>query len=250
MQDRTLENGLKIRVSAVQVRPCPVKNAVFGLWVGQNPKKFQRSSRIVIIKRAWPAWRRRRAGRRHSPSYRTSAWFGCWRAHQDRATLDTPGRGQDSETVRHYATRYRASRHTVMLIGEPTLRGGYCCEPSETACAGSTNLSGSRVSLVFSTPSRQEQTPTPHAPEELWKTYIQLTQAEFAFRTEKSGLNLRPVWHYLEDRVQAHILFSFLAYAICKILEQWTFRCGLDTGVSRGASSIASCIRSVIAVGD
>ncbi len=67
-------------------------------------------------------------------------------------------------------------------------------------------------------------------PEDLWKTYIQLTQAESAFRTEKTELNLRPIWHHLEDRVQAHILFSFLAYAMWKTLEQWMARCGLGNG--------------------
>ena len=63
--------------------------------------------------------------------------------------------------------------------------------------------------------------------EDLWKTYIQLTQAEAAFRTQKSELNLRPIWHHKEDRVQAHILFSFLAYAMWKMLELWMSRCGL-----------------------
>jgi hypothetical protein len=67
-------------------------------------------------------------------------------------------------------------------------------------------------------------------PEDLWQTYIQLTQAESAFRTEKSELNLRPIWHHLEKRVQAHILFSFLAYAMWKTLEQWMARCGLGNG--------------------
>ncbi len=67
-------------------------------------------------------------------------------------------------------------------------------------------------------------------PEDLWKTYIQLTQAEAAFRTQKSELNLRPIWHHKEDRVQAHILFSFLAYAMWKTLEQWMSRCGLGNG--------------------
>ena len=71
---------------------------------------------------------------------------------------------------------------------------------------------------------------TGQSPEDLWKTYIQLTQAESAFRTEKSELNLRPIWHHLEDRVQAHILFSFLAYAMWKTLEQWMARCGLGNG--------------------
>ncbi len=66
--------------------------------------------------------------------------------------------------------------------------------------------------------------------EDLWKTYIQLTQAEAAFKTQKSELNLRPIWHHKEDRVQAHILFSFLAYAMWKLLELWMSRCGLGNG--------------------
>ena len=57
--------------------------------------------------------------------------------------------------------------------------------------------------------------------ERLWKSYIQLTQAEAAFKTQKNELSLRPIWHQQKDRVQAHILFSFLAYAMWKCLEQW-----------------------------
>jgi transposase len=65
---------------------------------------------------------------------------------------------------------------------------------------------------------------------DLWRSYIQLTQAESAFRTQKSELQLRPIWHHREDRVQAHILFSFLAYALWKTLEQWMERSGLGNG--------------------
>lgn len=63
--------------------------------------------------------------------------------------------------------------------------------------------------------------------DELWRHYIQLTQVEAAFRTEKEQLNLRPIWHWDEHRVQAHILFSFLAYVLWKTLEQWMVRSGL-----------------------
>jgi len=38
-------------------------------------------------------------------------------------------------------------------------------------------------------------------PEELWKAYIQLTDAESAFRIHKQDLGLRPIWHRREDRV-------------------------------------------------
>ena len=62
---------------------------------------------------------------------------------------------------------------------------------------------------------------------ELWKAYIQLTQAEAAFRIQKDQLNLRPIWHQREDRVQAHILVCFLAFVLWKSLEMWQQRAGL-----------------------
>ena len=64
---------------------------------------------------------------------------------------------------------------------------------------------------------------------ELWQTYIQLTDAEAAFRVHKSELEIRPVWHHREDRVQAHIFVCFLAYVLWKTLEQWTRRAGLGS---------------------
>jgi transposase len=64
-------------------------------------------------------------------------------------------------------------------------------------------------------------------PEELWRTYIQLTEAEAAFRIHKSELSIRPIWHQREDRVLAHILVCFLAYVLWKTLEQWQSRAGL-----------------------
>jgi transposase len=55
--------------------------------------------------------------------------------------------------------------------------------------------------------------------EDLWKAYMQLTQAESAFRICKNDLSLRPVWHQKEERVQAHILVCFLAYVLWKTLD-------------------------------
>jgi len=62
---------------------------------------------------------------------------------------------------------------------------------------------------------------------ELWKAYIQLTQAEAAFRIQKDQLNVRPIWHQREDRVQSHILVCFLAFVLWKCLEMWQSRAGL-----------------------
>jgi hypothetical protein len=63
--------------------------------------------------------------------------------------------------------------------------------------------------------------------EALWRTYIQLSEAEAAFRIHKSDLSIRPIWHQREDRVLAHILVCFLAYVLWKTLEQWQSRAGL-----------------------
>jgi len=61
--------------------------------------------------------------------------------------------------------------------------------------------------------------------EELWNTYIQLTEAEAAFRIQKSDLCIRPIWHHKEGRIKAHILICFLAYVMWKTLQQWQWDC-------------------------
>lgn len=58
-------------------------------------------------------------------------------------------------------------------------------------------------------------------PQKLWHWYIQLTEVEDAFRTSKSDLSLRPVYHQLEHRVQAHILVCFIALAMWRSFEMW-----------------------------
>ena len=63
--------------------------------------------------------------------------------------------------------------------------------------------------------------------EELWRAYMQLTEAEAAFRIHKSDLALRPVWHHLEHRVQAHILVCFLTYVLWKTFARWCQDAGL-----------------------
>jgi transposase len=62
---------------------------------------------------------------------------------------------------------------------------------------------------------------TDWTPEELWRAYIQLTEAEAAFRIHKSDLQLRPVWHQKRERVEAHILVCFLGYVLWKTLGQF-----------------------------
>jgi len=51
-------------------------------------------------------------------------------------------------------------------------------------------------------------------PAVLWTRYVQLTQIESVFRSLKSELGVRPIYHQLEHRADAHILIAFLAYCL------------------------------------
>jgi transposase len=55
---------------------------------------------------------------------------------------------------------------------------------------------------------------TAEDPSVLWTRYVQLTQIEAVFRSLKSELGIRPIYHQLEHRVDAHIFIAFLAYCL------------------------------------
>jgi transposase len=61
---------------------------------------------------------------------------------------------------------------------------------------------------------------TERDPQKLWDTYMQLSEAEAAFRTLKSEVNIRPIWHWLEHRVEAHVLVAFLGYCLWVCLKK------------------------------
>jgi len=69
-------------------------------------------------------------------------------------------------------------------------------------------------------------------PDVIWNRYVLLTQVEAAFKSLKSDLAVRPVYHQLEHRVEAHIFVAFLSYCLMITLRQ-KLRChapGLTAG--------------------
>jgi hypothetical protein len=90
---------------------------------------------------------------------------------------------------------------------------------------------------------------TANTPQELWQMYVQLTDVEEAFRTQKSELVLRPIWHQEETRVDSHILISFLAYAMWKTLQTWMERAGLGRGARTVIEDIARIKASDVILG-
>jgi transposase len=51
-------------------------------------------------------------------------------------------------------------------------------------------------------------------PAELWQFYIQLVEVEPSFKNLNDDLQLRPIYHQLIDRIEAHIFVAFLAYCL------------------------------------
>ncbi len=135
------------------------------------------------------------------------------------------GRLKDQET---------ANRRLGRLL-EKNWRAASCFQVNVTALAAP-----SRKAKVLVSWSKDEQAkralcgcyllrtnlPDPD-PVTLWQQYIQLVDAEWAFRISKDELELRPIWHHNENRVQGHILVCFMAYAMWKTLGGWMKASGL-----------------------
>ena len=77
-------------------------------------------------------------------------------------------------------------------------------------------------------------------PAKLWRWYVQLTQAEAAFRTAKSDIGLRPVYHQKTERVEAHLLVCFLSLALWRSLEMWMLGKGLGSNARKLINAIGT----------
>lgn len=77
-------------------------------------------------------------------------------------------------------------------------------------------------------------------PKELWKKYIQLTEAETDFRALKSELSIRPLFHQIEPRVKAHILVTFLGYALWVTLKHLLRRNHADLTPARALALLST----------
>ena len=105
---------------------------------------------------------------------------GCWRAAWRLIDIELPGaraKGAASFTFRLNREKLRAARRR---------EGSYLLR---------SNLTGGD-------------------PGELWQFYMRLVEIEAAFKNLKDDLNLRPIHHQLEARIEAHIFVAFLAYSL------------------------------------
>jgi len=110
--------------------------------------------------------------------------------------------------ARYYAIAYDAELHQVVW------------HALEDKRARATKLDGSYLLKT----DRQDLTA-----DEIWRTYILLTRVEHAFRTMKSPLMERPIFHHLQQRTQTHIFLCVLAYHLLTAIEHRFLQAGIHT---------------------
>ncbi len=81
---------------------------------------------------------------------------------------------------------------------------------------------------------------------QFWKSYIQLVEAEAAFRALKSELSVRPIFHQLERRAKAHILVAFLGYALWVTLKHLLIRKGSAFSPAKALSLLGTLVSADI----
>jgi len=86
----------------------------------------------------------------------------------------------------------------------------------------------------------------PGEPATLWQDYIQLTEAEAAFRALKSELSIRPIFHQLERRAKAHIWVAFLGYALWVTLKHLLMRKDSTLSPSKALASLGTLVSADI----
>jgi transposase len=84
---------------------------------------------------------------------------------------------------------------------------------------------------------------TAPADAELWKTYSMLTNLEAVFRSLKTDLGLRPVFHRTESRVDAHLFLSLLAYIFVHTLRTQLKACGINDSWDKLRSTLSGQVR-------
>ena len=75
--------------------------------------------------------------------------------------------------------------------------------------------------------------------QELWRMYMQLNDAETAFRTLKQDLSIRPIYHQLQRRIEAHVLVCFIAYAMYQTLEHLSGQHGIAMSARKALATLA-----------
>jgi transposase len=176
----------------VDVKLLPMSGEVYVLARSRDRVHKERSMRNRRLRKYLKALRRLRLERKRTPT-RDELLKAIGAAGKDAGRdagvvmIELP---EEGEAVSPETFRYRVDRKKLRLLRER--EGNYLLRTNQQKVDPAT----------------------------LWEQYMQLVQIEAVFRTLKSDLGLRPIWHQLEHRIEAHIFISFQAYCLQVTLQR------------------------------
>lgn len=187
-------------------------------------KRVQRDGETYILARSIQRRAKEKAIRRRQ-------LLGLHRDLRKLASRVSAGRLKNADKVLETIGRFRerwpaASRFVFVGVGRD--EGGQALSVS-----WSYDHNKLRVALARDGAYLLLSDKTDWSAEDLWRTYIQLTRAEDAFRAIKSNLLLRPMWHRRSERIQAHIFVCVLAYALWTALAHMLQNAGMKTRIRK-----------------
>lgn len=172
-------------------------------------KLLKQNGELYILARSLP----RRAKERAMRQKKLKAYWARLRELQTRATLT-----RDELLLAIGAAKQKAGRnaHRLVILHLPT--------PDQPVTAETFRIAIDRKKLKATRRHEGQyllrSNLTGEDPAILWRNYINLVRIEESFRNLKGDLGLRPIFHQLDTRIEAHIFISFLAYCLQITLEK------------------------------
>jgi hypothetical protein len=188
---------------SVSVKILPLENEFYVYVKSMDRVAKERSMRRRRLKRLWATLGELR-GRKHLTRDNLLMALGAAKKEAGRAwnlvAVETPEEGQGADEQRFRFSLNRAKLRSVRMR-----EGRYLLRSNTSATS----------------------------PETIWERYLLLTRIEQAFKELKGDLHLRPIWHQLDTRIEAHVFVSFLAYCLHTTLRN------LARGAASGLTSHA-----------
>jgi transposase len=228
-----------------------------GLYLVGTPRTLLRKVEAELLEENWTRVREGIEVKRvASPDGSEDTFILC--RSTDRRQKEAAIHDRFEHRMEERLGRIEASVHTGRLRSRDTLQqrlGRLKAECSRVARAYSFHVEGDEGTLSFSWTKDEAKARflrhtegayllrtnlAGHDQSELWSMYMQLNDAEAAFRTLKQDLSIRPVFHQTEHRVKAHVLVCFLAYAMYRTLDRLAKAKGLAMTARRALDSLAT----------
>ena len=229
-----------------------------GLYLVGTPRTLLRKVEAALLEENWKTVREGIEVKVvPAPEGRTDTFILC--RSSDRRKKEAAIHDRFEKAIEDKLTRLQAATESGRLKSRDVLQqrlGRIKTECSRVARAYRFQVNGDGETLTFTWEKDQAKADflrhsegtyllrtnlSGHSEQDLWAMYMQLNDAEAAFRTLKQDLSIRPIYHQTEDRVNAHVLVCFLAYVLYRTLD----RIAKEKGLGMTARKVIASLETI-----